>query len=38
MGNKKCKPVSVSRRIKAPASVTFMLLSHPKRHPECDGS
>ena len=38
MGNKECKPVSVSRRIEAPASVIFKLLTHPDRHPEFDGS
>ena len=38
MGNNDCKPVSVSRRIEAPASVIFALLAHPDRHPEFDGS
>jgi len=32
------KPVSVSRRIKSPASVIFSLLADPDRHPEFDGS
>ena len=38
MGNTDCKPVSVSRRIEAPASVIFKLLADPDRHPEFDGS
>ena len=38
MGNEDCKPVSVSRRIEAPASVIFKLLAQPDRHPEFDGS
>jgi uncharacterized protein YndB with AHSA1/START domain len=38
MGNDECKPVSVSRRIEAPASVIFNLLADPDRHPEFDGS
>jgi uncharacterized protein YndB with AHSA1/START domain len=38
MGNDECKPVSVSRRIDAPASVIFKLLADPDRHPEFDGS
>jgi hypothetical protein len=38
MGNEDCKPVSVSRRIEASASVIFNLLAHPDRHPEFDGS
>jgi hypothetical protein len=38
MGNDDCKPVSVSRRIEAPAGVIFALLAHPDRHPEFDGS
>ena len=38
MGNDECKPVSVSRRIKAPAADIFKLLADPDRHPEFDGS
>jgi uncharacterized protein YndB with AHSA1/START domain len=38
MGNDDCRPVSVSRRIEAPASVIFKLLADPDRHPEFDGS
>ena len=38
MGSDDCKPVSVSRRIEAPASVIFKLLADPDRHPEFDGS
>jgi uncharacterized protein YndB with AHSA1/START domain len=38
MGNDECKPVSVSRRIDAPAGVIFNLLADPDRHPEFDGS
>jgi uncharacterized protein YndB with AHSA1/START domain len=38
MGNDECKPVSVSRRIEAPASVIFNLLADPDRHLEFDGS
>jgi hypothetical protein len=38
MGNDECKPVSVSRRIEAPAAVIFELLADPDRHPEIDGS
>jgi uncharacterized protein YndB with AHSA1/START domain len=38
MGNDEGKPVSVSRRIEAPASVVFELLANPNRHPEFDGS
>jgi Polyketide cyclase / dehydrase and lipid transport len=38
MGNDDCKPVSVSRRIEASASVIFAILAHPDRHPEFDGS
>jgi uncharacterized protein YndB with AHSA1/START domain len=33
-----CKPVSVSRRIEAPATVIFKLLADPQRHPDFDGS
>jgi uncharacterized protein YndB with AHSA1/START domain len=32
------KPVSVSRRIKAPAADIFTLLTDPDRHHEFDGS
>ena len=38
MGNDECKPVSVSRRIAAPAADIFKLLANPDRHPEFDGS
>jgi hypothetical protein len=38
MGTDECKPVSVSRRIEAPAGAIFELLSDPGRHPEFDGS
>jgi uncharacterized protein YndB with AHSA1/START domain len=38
MGNDKCKPVAVTRRIKAPAGVIFELLADPDRHPDFDGS
>jgi uncharacterized protein YndB with AHSA1/START domain len=38
MGNVECKPVSVSRRIGAPAADIFELLADPDRHPEFDGS
>jgi uncharacterized protein YndB with AHSA1/START domain len=38
MGNDECKPVSVSRRIEAPASVIFKFLANPDRHPDFDGS
>jgi len=38
MGNDECKPVSVSRRIEAPAADIFELLADPDRHHEFDGS
>lgn len=38
MGNDEWKPVSVSRRIEAPAADIFTLLTDPDRHPEFDGS
>jgi hypothetical protein len=38
MGNDECKPVSVSRRIEAPAADIFEHLADPNRHPEFDGS
>ena len=38
MVSDECRPVSVSRRIEAPASVIFRLLADPDRHPEFDGS
>jgi uncharacterized protein YndB with AHSA1/START domain len=38
MGNDECKPVSVSRRIEAPAADIFGVLADPNRHPEFDGS
>jgi uncharacterized protein YndB with AHSA1/START domain len=38
MGNADCSPVSVSRRIDAPAGDIFKLLVDPGRHPEFDGS
>lgn len=33
-----CQPVSVSRRIGAPADVLFAVLADPARHPSIDGS
>jgi hypothetical protein len=33
-----CKPLSVSRRIEAPAATIFEVLADPGRHPEFDGS
>jgi hypothetical protein len=33
-----CQPVSVSRRIEAPAEVLFACLADPARHPMIDGS
>jgi uncharacterized protein YndB with AHSA1/START domain len=33
-----CRPVSVSRRIEAPAAVIFKVLADPARHPAFDGS
>jgi uncharacterized protein YndB with AHSA1/START domain len=38
MRNDECKPVSVSRRIAAPAADIFEVLADPNRHPEFDGS
>jgi uncharacterized protein YndB with AHSA1/START domain len=38
MGNDECRPVSVARRIAAPASDIFTLLADPDRHPAFDGS
>ena len=38
MGNSECRPVSVSRRIEAPAADIFELLANPERHPQFDGS
>jgi uncharacterized protein YndB with AHSA1/START domain len=38
MRNDECRPVSVSRQIKAPAADIFKLLADPDRHPEFDGS
>ncbi len=38
VGNDECRPVSVSRRINAPATGIFKLLADPDRHPEFDGS
>ncbi len=38
MGNDACEPVSVSRRIEAPAAAIFEVLVNPDRHPEFDGS
>jgi uncharacterized protein YndB with AHSA1/START domain len=38
MADGECKPVTVSRRIDAPASVIFQLLADPARHPAFDGS
>jgi uncharacterized protein YndB with AHSA1/START domain len=33
-----CKPISVSRRVQAPASKVFEILANPARHPGIDGS
>jgi uncharacterized protein YndB with AHSA1/START domain len=38
VGNDDDRPVSVSRRIAAPAGDIFQLLADPARHPELDGS
>jgi uncharacterized protein YndB with AHSA1/START domain len=38
MENDERRPVSVSRRIEAPAAAIFKLLADPDRHPEFDGS
>ncbi|HEY2215056.1 MAG TPA: hypothetical protein VGH31_08375 [Acidimicrobiales bacterium] len=38
MSTDECKPVSVSRRIEAPAAAIFNLLVQPDRHPDFDGS
>ena len=38
MGSDERRPVSVSRRIQAPAAAIFKLLADPDRHPELDGS
>jgi|SRR5580658_2174417 uncharacterized protein YndB with AHSA1/START domain len=38
MAGDECRPVSVSRRIEAPAADIFQLLADPDRHPEFDGS
>jgi|ERR1035437_3926875 uncharacterized protein YndB with AHSA1/START domain len=38
MGSDECNPVSVSRRIDAPAGEIFELLADPDRHPDFDGS
>jgi uncharacterized protein YndB with AHSA1/START domain len=38
VGDDERKPVSVSRRIDAPAGDIFKLLADPDRHPEFDGS
>jgi uncharacterized protein YndB with AHSA1/START domain len=38
MRNEECTPVSVTRRIDAPAADIFKLLANPDRHPEFDGS
>jgi hypothetical protein len=38
MNNDECIPVSVSRRIEAPAADIFTLLADPSRHPTLDGS
>jgi uncharacterized protein YndB with AHSA1/START domain len=38
VGNEVYKPVSVARRIDAPAGDIFRLLSDPGRHPDFDGS
>ena len=33
-----CEPVTVSRRIEAPAESIFRILADPSRHPDLDGS
>lgn len=38
MADDSCRPVSVSRRIDAPAEAVFKVLSDPSRHPRIDGS
>jgi hypothetical protein len=38
MGSEKSQPVSVSRRISAPAGTIFELLADPGSHPKVDGS
>jgi hypothetical protein len=38
MAGSECQPVTVSRRIAAPASVIFPILAEPGRHRELDGS
>ena len=38
MTDDKCKPISVSRRIQAPAGDVFKVLADPTRHPDIDGS
>ncbi len=38
MTSGECKPVTVSRRIGAPADGIFQILADPRRHPDFDGS
>jgi uncharacterized protein YndB with AHSA1/START domain len=38
MSDAECRPVSVSRRIEAPADEVFAVLADPGRHPGIDGS
>ncbi|HEX3795450.1 MAG TPA: SRPBCC family protein [Acidimicrobiales bacterium] len=38
MSNEAVTPVSMSRRIEAPASAVFAVLTDPAKHPEIDGS
>jgi len=38
MTDENCRPVSVSRRIEAPANKVFEILANPARHPGIDGS
>ncbi len=38
MTDANCEPVSVSRRIEAPAETVFKLLIDPSMHPDIDGS
>jgi hypothetical protein len=38
MSGNDCKPVTVSRRIQAPAADIFQILADPRRHLELDGS
>ena len=38
MATEDCQPVTVSRRIEAPAAEIFRILADPSRHPDLDGS